>query len=117
MLLNHGLASGGTDTFVLNSSKGIDLQRFNIAVDRTEVLQNLGLSPDVKYIITVGRISPQKNPFFTVDIMKELCKKRDDIELIWIGTGELEEVVKAEIDKSGLNGKIHMPGICKNVLQ
>lgn len=61
-------------------------------------------------ICTIGRISYQKNPEFLFDIFYELSKLRDDVDLIWCGKGELEEVIKKKIKIFSLNDRIHLLG-------
>ena len=81
---------------------GIDLDAFHsVHRDNTRV----------KYrIVTVGRITEVKNPFFTVEVMQKLCKMRKDCELIWVGTGDLENAVKENIHSNGLSKCVQMLG-------
>ena len=72
--------------------------------------KELGL--DDKLIIgTVGRLSDQKNPFYVVEIVKELCKLTDDVRFVHIGDGELQEIVKKKIKEYSLTDKYLLLGL------
>ena len=59
---------------------------------RTEYRGKLGL--DDRFVIChVGRMAEQKNPFRLIDIFGELYRLEPKAELLYIGTGELEEQV------------------------
>ena len=66
-------------------------------------------------IMTVGRITKQKNPFFIVDIIKKLIEQDYNIKLWWFGNGDLEEKIKEYIDKKGVKDKIKLFGSITNV--
>lgn len=71
---------------------GMDLNRFN-ASGRTE--------SDKLRMITVARMSHQKNPEFTINILHEISKIRDDFEFLWIGSGN-DTVINDMVKKYGL---------------
>lgn len=89
---------------------GIELNKFrHQAFDVSFIKQQLGFLAR-HYILTVGNIIPQKNPFFIAQIMKEVCAVRDDVELLWVGTGNLQKDVMAMIEEFELNQKVHFLG-------
>lgn len=59
---------------------------------------------------TVGRLSLQKNPFFAIDVIKELIKKNKKIRYWWIGSGELDEKVNDYIKENNLSQYIRLFG-------
>lgn len=59
---------------------------------------------------TVGRLSLQKNPFFAIDVIKNLLSKNLDIQYWWIGSGELDKQVQKYIDDNYLNDYIKLFG-------
>ncbi len=63
-----------------------------------------------KFIISVGNLVDVKNPFFTIDIIDKLVDMRQDIKLLWVGTGELEEKIIAKIKKKKLSNYVEMLG-------
>lgn len=95
---------------------GIDLTAFSQVVDVADG-KSIYVRDGIHYLITVGRLAQQKNPLFLVNVMKDLCTQRDDVELLWIGTGEMETEVRRKIADCGLAPKIHLLGARKDVNQ
>ena len=82
---------------VMILKNGIDLTkyRFNGKV-RGEVRQELGIHSDQTLAIcNVGRLSEQKNSLFILRIFDALHRIEPDSRLFMVGTGELEDEVKA----------------------
>lgn len=64
-----------------------------------------------KYIVTtVGRISFQKNPLFLLEIVISLLNLRNDVEFVWLGTGELQDEVKSRLSNCEHKENIHLMG-------
>ena len=71
-----------------------------------------------KYIIvTVGRITYAKNPFFAVDVIEQLLSRCKDVEYWWIGSGELDSDMKKYIESKKLQDKIKLFGSRNDVYQ
>ncbi len=68
-------------------------------------------------IVSVGRLSAQKNPLFAVEIIAELAKIRDDFKYIWVGGGELEADAKNEAARLGVSDRIIFTGVRTDVKQ
>ena len=58
----------------------------------------------------VGRFTHQKNHTFLIDIFAEIAKKREDAVLLLIGTGELEDDIRAKVKTLGLTNKVIFEG-------
>lgn len=101
----------------VNSSvvyNGIDFSRFTYdGFDKAQKKKELGL-PQNRLLITVGRFAEQKNPMFTVQVMKELHKLRSELHLIWIGDGQMRSQIESEIEEAG-SAYIYLLGVQKNV--
>ncbi len=95
-------------------NNGIDINHFRTEADTVNILQKIGAN--AKYhILTVGRLSAQKNPLMIADVFIELCKKRDDCDLIWVGIGEMEADVKARLRECGVLDNVIFLGIRDDV--
>lgn len=66
------------------STTGVDENIF-LPLDKTEAKKMLGLDPEKKYIIYVGRLNYTKRPDLLIDVYTELKKERNDVELILAG--------------------------------
>lgn len=61
-------------------------------------------------VITVGRISRQKNPFFAIDVFACVAKILPESEYWWVGGGPREKELKEYVEKKGLKDKVKLLG-------
>lgn len=59
---------------------------------------------------TVGRLAPQKNPFFAIDVFKEFLKLQPSAEYWWIGSGPLDKQVADYVEAQGLTKSVKLLG-------
>ena len=72
---------------------------------REEVRKELGLED--KFVVGhVGRMQPEKNHDFLIDIFEWIIKKNTNAELLLVGTGPLEEKVREKVADKGLSGSV-----------
>lgn len=90
---------------------GINLERFSCEVDRNTYLSKFGIPQADKRLVSVGRISPVKNPFFALEVMTELRKIRSDFQYIWVGDGELSDEIKKKVCELGLEVTVFFTGV------
>lgn len=81
----------------------IDLDKFKFDLEaRKKLRKEFGIKDNTTVIGHVGRFVQQKNHTFLVDVFKEYHKKNPDSKLLLIGTGPLEEKIKAKVEKLNL---------------
>ncbi|MBL7262303.1 glycosyltransferase [Paractinoplanes lichenicola] len=62
-------------------------------------------------LLTVGRLSPEKNPMMLLDALAMLHSRRPDrFRLTWVGDGELQPAVRDRVAELGLQGVVSLPG-------
>ena len=66
-------------------------------------------------IITVGRLAPEKNPFFLLDVFDALYHQIDSVRLTWVGIGRLEEAVREKVYEKGLDNAVNFLGARNDV--
>lgn len=80
----------------------IDLEHYRFsAKDRVLARREMGIDPETKLLCHVGRFVRVKNQAFLVRLLCDLRKVRDDVELVFVGDGELRE--KTEVLATSLN--------------
>ena len=68
-------------------------------------------------MLTIGRLTRQKNHIFLVNSISEIFKKYKDLKLYIIGDGELKKEIENTIKKLNLSDRIFLLGYKKNVFQ
>ena len=69
-----------------------------------------------KKIVTVGRLHPQKNQKLLIDAFARIADDFPEYRLDIYGDGELEERLKEQIKRLGLENRVFLRGTKKNVL-
>ena len=64
-----------------------------------------------RYIIAVGRLSPQKGFDVLIESFAQL--NDDDCDLVILGEGELRAELEAHAQRLGLSDRVHLPGFVK----
>lgn len=96
------------DFTVINN--GISLERFAFDSEKREsVRKQLGLS-DSFVIGHVGRFVPVKNHKFIIDTFAKVSEKRPDAKLLLVGSGDLEDDIKKQIEYLGIKDKVVFTG-------
>lgn len=97
------------DKYPIVINNGIDINRFRLPIDIRKKKEMLGLK--AKYnIVTVGRLIPQKNPEFIAEVFSELCKKREDIDFVWVGIGEKMQKCRDILKQNQCIDRVHFLG-------
>ena len=90
----------------ITNGTGKRLIRISNGIDTAQLMaKDYSKTNDKVKIGVVGRISLQKAPWVFADIASKINKTRDDVEFIWIGGGEEEDVSllnKAGVEVTGM---------------
>ena len=100
---------------VIIVNNAIDLNKFQYKKEwREKIRKRMGL--DNKYVIAqIGRISYEKNHTYTIDVFKEINKISKNVELIFIGDGELKENIEKKVFENNLKDYVRFLGNCLDV--
>ena len=90
---------------------GVDLamdERPSVA--RKRIRKQLGITPDVKLIGSVGRLAPVKNFVMAVDAVAGLVRSGHDVHLVLVGAGPCRDELAARVRELGVEDKCHLVG-------
>ncbi len=68
-----------------------------------------------KQIVSMGRLTKQKNQKMLLSAFSEAVKKHPEYELIIYGEGELRKALTEQAEALGISEKVHLPGNVFNV--
>lgn len=77
---------------------------------RAALRHQLGLPAEATVMLFGGRITPEKNPVFAVDVLSELRRLIPGAIGVFAGSGSLEGAVLARAKELGVAGALHMLG-------
>ena len=93
----------------------VDPEKFFLNSEaRKKIREELGLV-DNPVFLHVGRMEKQKNHDFLLQIFKEIKKKSPDSVLLLMGSGSLEEQIRANAIKYQINKSVLFLGVKENV--
>lgn len=95
------------DTIVIRN--GIDFNRFlNIAESKSDIRKSLNIPSDAFLVGHVGRLSPEKNHLFLLDIFKEVHDRNVKSYLLLVGSGPQLEIIREKIKSLMLDNFVVM---------
>jgi glycosyltransferase involved in cell wall biosynthesis len=100
-----GISNHTLDTFLAGRKRrpdrdivhyyGVDASPFETAhADRKAFRLTLGLPDDCHILLYAGRVVPEKNPLFVLDVLAELRRLDHAASVIFIGSGSLDDAVR-----------------------
>lgn len=98
---------GRESTIIKNA---IDIKKYSYSeIARKEVRKQMGLNG--KYVVIfVGRLDPQKNPIFLLEIFSEIKKRRTTAQLLVVGDGILKNEMIEKIKELDIEESVKMLG-------
>ena len=90
---------------------GIGPGRFATAMaDRGAFRRDLGFAPDAPILLFAGRMTPEKNPVFAVDVLAALRRRIPAAVAVFAGDGDLAEAVRSRAEVLGQAEAIRLIG-------
>ena len=104
---------------IFDESKMIVIHDPHLSIKRINNLKNEVVTDkffdDKKILISIGRLTKQKNYPFLINNFNKLTSKYNDIKLLIIGSGEMKIKLEKLINKSGLQNKVKLINHNKNI--
>ena len=103
-----------SEKFLVNN--GIDYEGIKVTESKNEVREKCGIDDGDFVYVNVARMHPIKNHLSLIEAFSKLKKEKEDIKLILVGDGELEEKLKEKVKALGLKEYIIFTGFKENVV-
>jgi len=116
-----GISNHTLDTFLADRARrpgrdvvhyyGIDPDPFtNIAADRSMLRRDLDLADDAPILLFAGRVVPEKNPAFVINVLTELRRLEPKAVAVFAGAGAAEQEVLRRAREAGVGDSVRMLG-------
>lgn len=104
-----------SDSNITKIKNGVDLEKFRYNKEvRLAMRKELGIKDG--YIVGhVGRFAYQKNHIYLIDVFSELCKTNDNVKLLLVGEGNLEDEIRGKVKALQLDEKVIFYGTTDTV--
>lgn len=90
---------------------GVDAKPFQaVARERVSFRRSLGLAEDAAILLFAGRLVPEKNPLFAVEVLAALKAREPRAVLVFAGTGSEGKNVLARAEALGITDRLRMLG-------
>jgi glycosyltransferase involved in cell wall biosynthesis len=109
------LAHGVADEQVTAIPNGIEPPPHSAQSDRIVLLKRLGLAPDVRLLLTVGRLTAQKGHRDLLAALPQIVTAHPKTLCLWLGDGPLRGELEAQINQQQLNAHVRLLGARKDV--
>lgn len=80
------------------------------AATRLKVRAALGLPPQAQVVLTVGRLTPQKDPYLLLNNIGPIVAQNDKTHFVWAGSGPLHGELRDHLNWHGLTKQVHLLG-------
>ena len=89
---------------------GIDIQKFSFNKGHRDEIRSKYNIGDKFLIGSLGRLNPQKNNYFMLEIARKLKDKSSDFRLMLVGSGEIENDLKEYVKKHDIDDVVIFAG-------
>jgi len=96
---------------------GIDFQRYQKLMAKKTLRQNLGFSPDKRYIACIARFHPIKDHVTLINAFAQLVKEFPDVDLLLVGDGPERSALSRLCTDLNLGDRVQFLGIRADVAE
>lgn len=95
-------------------SNGIDFNHINISCSRENIRRKYGILENDFVYVNVARMHPVKNQLSLIKAFSLLEKRRENVKLVIVGDGSMEEKLRKQILQLNLQDKVILTGYKEN---
>jgi glycosyltransferase involved in cell wall biosynthesis len=96
---------------IVTIHSGVEIHRYEKAVANTGMKkETLGIDPKALVVGTVGWLLPIKGPVYLLRAMKHVWHLHSKTILVYVGKGEMEEMLRKEVRKMGVSERVRFLG-------
>lgn len=108
---NEGIPAGRIEVLY----NGVDAAPFDRPFDRDAVRASLGLEPHHRVVACIARFAPVKDHAMLVRAFARVAPRFHDARLALVGTGPLEDDIRAQVAAAGIADRVIFTGVRRDV--
>jgi glycosyltransferase involved in cell wall biosynthesis len=89
---------------------GVDLDWSKYFPSHINIREDLNVNDHTRILLFAGRLNPEKNPFFCLEILEEMRKRMDDVVLIVVGEGGEKARMQSYASMAGISDRLFFLG-------
>lgn len=109
-LAERAISLGANRDKVRVIPNGVDARRF-VPMPRTEAKERVGLDPNRRYLLYVGRLVPVKGLELLLDAAAIVMSRQSDIDLVLVGDGEQKRALQERAQKLAISSRTRFIGV------
>jgi glycosyltransferase involved in cell wall biosynthesis len=82
---------------------------------RAAVRHSLGVPADAPLVGMVARLEPRKGYRYFLDLAETVLQRHPATHFVGLGAGEQHEDLRAEVERRGFGGQVHLPGFRSDI--
>lgn len=102
------------EVYILHNALNLDEYEFRPEY-RNQVRDEFCIPEDAKVIGHIGRFMKQKNHEKLISIFHTICQYNDNVYLLLVGNGELEEYIRDKVSVLGIMDKVVFAGVRSDI--
>ncbi len=96
---------------------GLDFTPFSTRINRKEIRNKFGFTPENYVFAHIGSFSFQKNHMFLLDLMQQITRHSPEARLLLLGDGPLRPQIQQKIIELNLSKSVVLAGIRSDIPQ
>jgi teichuronic acid biosynthesis glycosyltransferase TuaC len=108
-MTEHMLALDANEGKIRVIPNGADVKRFH-PMDRSEARKRLGIPEEGQILVAVGALRAVKRHELLIHAVGRLVRKNPTLRLYVVGEGPLRSELEAQVEKTGLTGRVFLVG-------
>lgn len=82
---------------------GVNISQFKPSKQKKHLRNNFGIPCENVVLLSIGRLTPQKNPLKTIEVFGKISKKVNNMTLVVSGSGELKDEIEEYVKSKNLD--------------
>lgn len=96
---------------VVTIPRGVDPGRLRVEQGRAAVRGALRIPASAPVLISIGALSPEKDPLAALDVCAEVARSMPDVTYLFAGAGPMQGELRGAVEARGLGDRVRLLGV------